>query len=265
MTKQTLAKTFSIERTALLARNRALEDFPALAIGTGIVLGLNLLSIIVGGRAAMNGSDGQSWTFVISLAGIILASSAFRGMHDGRAGTDWILLPATGLEKYAAALFSYLVILPIAASVAAVALSAFLSLLGLVFVGQGGRIWNPLAEFGVKGWIDYATACLVLAAGSAAFRKRALIKTLGVAIAWLIAASGLLVTTMYLIRRAAGLPVPDISFLQGNFNIDGNFSFDTPPAVDTLLGILRYCLVPVSALLFGYFRVAEKEARDEVQ
>jgi len=52
MTKQTLTKAFSIERTALLARNRAFEDFPALAIGTGIVLGLNLLSIIIGGKAA---------------------------------------------------------------------------------------------------------------------------------------------------------------------------------------------------------------------
>jgi hypothetical protein len=265
MTKQTLRKTFSLERTALLARNRALEDFPALAIGTGIVLGLNLLSLVIGGKAAMNNSDGQSWTFVISLAGILLASSAFRGMHDGRAGTDWILLPATGLEKYAAAIVSYLVILPIAASIVAVALSALLSLIGLILVGTGGQIWNPLAEFGLKGWIDYATACLVLAAGSAAFRKRALIKTFGTVVLFLLAASAILIVLMYFVRRAAGLPVPDISFLRGSFNIDGDFSFDTPASVDAILGVIRYALIPVAALFFGYFRVAEKEARDEVQ
>jgi hypothetical protein len=265
MTKQTLRKAFSIERIALLVRNRALEDFPALAIGTGIVLGLNLLSLVIEGKAAMNKSDGQPWTFVISLAGILLASAAFRGMHDGRAGTDWILLPATGLEKYAAALLSYLILLPIVASIVAVALSALLSLIGLVLVGTGGQIWNPLAEFGLKGYIGYATACLVLAAGSATFRKRALIKTFGVAVVYLLAAAGILIALMYFARRAAGLPVPGISFLHGDFNIDGDFSFDTPPAVDTILAFVRYALVPVSALLFGYFRVAEKEARDEVQ
>ncbi len=32
-----------------------------------------------------------------------------------------------------------------------------------------------------------------------------------------------------------------------------------------MLNIVRYAVIPVFALLYGYFRVAEKEARDEVQ
>ena len=45
----------------------------------------------------------------------------------------------------------------------------------------------------------------------------------------------------------------------------GDFSIGAEPAVDVVLGVVRYALVPLFALLYGYFRVAEKEARDEVQ
>jgi uncharacterized membrane protein YqjE len=265
MTKETVRKQFSLERTALLARNRAFEDLPAFAIGAGILVGVNLLSLLVAHKAAMNNTGGQAWTFVICLAGFLLASSAFKGMHDGRSGTDWLLLPATNLEKYASALISYLFVLPLAASLAALGLSALLSLVELAAGEPGGRIWNPLSAFGVKGWIDYATACLVIAAGSATFRKRALIKTAGVAVVYVLAASGLFLAAMFLARKAMGLPVPDVDFIRGNLSVDGDFSLNAPPAVGVICDVARYVLIPVSAFLYGYFRVAEKEARDEVQ
>jgi hypothetical protein len=265
MTKETLRKPFSLERTALLARNRAFEDLPALAIGAGVFGGLNLLSLIVARKAAMNDSGGQSWTFVVCLAGFLLASSAFKGMHDGRSGTDWLLLPATNLEKYASALIFYLFVLPLAASLTALGLSALLSLVELAAGGQGGRIWNPLSAFSIKGWIGYATACLVIAAGSATFRKRALIKTAGVAVVYVLAASGLFLAATFLTRKAMGLPVPDVSFIRGNLSVGGDFSLNATPAVNVICDVVRYAIIPVAALLYGYFRVAEKEARDEVQ
>ena len=175
MTKETLRSPFSPARVALLVRNRALEDFPALAIGAGILAGINLLFIILGGRTLMNESGGESWTFMISMAGFLLAGSAFKGMHDGRSGTDWLLLPATSLEKYSAGMFTYLVLYPVAAAIAATGLSALLSLAELVAGGKGGHIWNPLRSMGIDGWINYATGALVFAVGSAEFRNRALI------------------------------------------------------------------------------------------
>lgn len=264
MTKETLGRPFSAARTALLIRNRAYEDFPAIAIGAGILAGINLLSVTIGGRAVMNDSGGQSWALAISLAGILLAGSAFKGMHDGRSGTDWILLPATNLEKYAAALISYIVILPLAAGAAATGLSALLSLAESLAGGPGGRIWNPLLT-GFGGWIDYAICALVLAAGSAAFRKRAIIKTFGLMIAYVLVAAGILLAAVLFVRNARGLPVPGFVFNHGDISVTGDLSIGAQPAVDTILGIVRYALVPVFALLYGFFRVAEKEARDEVQ
>jgi hypothetical protein len=265
MTNATLKKTFSMERTALLVRNRAFEDFPSIAIVAGILAGINLLSILIVGKAVMNDPDGQSWSFVISLAGLILASSAFKGMHDGRSGTDWLLLPATSLEKYAAALVSYLILLPIAAAIATTGLSALLSLVELIAGGQGGRIWNPIQAFGFEGWVYFATGALVFAAGSATFRKRALIKTLGIVTVTVLFASGLLFVAFIGVRNIQGLPVPFVRMSDGGWNINGDVSMKASPAIDTLLGIVRYALVPLFTLLYGYFRVAEKEARDEVQ
>ena len=265
MTKDTLRLPFSPARVALLVRNRVLEDYPALAIGAGILAGINLLFILLGRRALMNESGGQSWMFVISLAGILLAASAFKGMHEGRSGTDWILLPATGLEKYAAGLFTYLVLFPIAAAVAATGLSAILSLAELAAGGPGGHIWNPLSSMGLDGWFDYATGALVFAVGSAAFRKRALIKTIGVITAYVLVASGILLAAVLFVRKAGGLPVPDFVFNNGDLRIAGDFPLHMSPAVEAILDIVRYALIPVFALLYGYFRVAEKEARDEVQ
>jgi len=265
MTKETLRKPFSVARVALLMKNRAMEDFPGVAIGAGILAGINILSIILGGRAIVNDSGGQLWTMFISLTGLLLAGSAFKGMHNGRSGTDWILLPATDMEKYAAALFTYLVAFPLVSAVAMTGLSAFVSLIELVAGGPGGRIWNPLHSAVLGGWIDYATGTLILAAGSAAFRKMALIKTIGVTIAYVLVASGILLAAVYFVRKASGLPMPDFVSNNGDLSIAGDLSMNMPPALDTILGIVRYALVPIFALLYGYFRVAEKEARDEVQ
>jgi len=264
MTKETLGKSFSISRTALLMRNRAFEDFPAIAIAMGILLGINVLGIVLGGRAVMNDSEGQTWEFFIGVTGLLLAGMAFKGMHEGRSGTDWILLPATSLEKYSSALISYLLVFPIAAGIAATGLSAFLSLVETLAGGPGGRIWSPLLA-GFEGWTDYATGALVLAAGSAAFRKRAVLKTFGLSVAYVLAAAGLLLGAVLFVRNARGLPVPGFVLNDGDISMIGDFSIGAEPAVDLILGVVRYALVPLFALLYGYFRVAEKEARDEVQ
>ena len=59
--------------------------------------------------------------------------------------------------------------------------------------------------------------------------------------------------------------MPGIVNNNGDFSIAGDLSMNMPPIIDTILGVVRYALVPIFALLYGCFRVAEKEARDEVQ
>ncbi|MFZ3109445.1 MAG: hypothetical protein WA234_01975 [Rectinemataceae bacterium] len=59
--------------------------------------------------------------------------------------------------------------------------------------------------------------------------------------------------------------MPGIVNNNGDLRIAGDLSVNMSPAIDTILDIVRYALIPIFALLYGYFRVAEKEARDEVQ
>jgi hypothetical protein len=265
MTKETLTQPFSPSRVFLLAKNRALEDLPAFGIGAGILAGLNLLNIIIFGRAVMNEVNGQTWAVIISIAGFLLAAAAFKDMHDGRAGTEWILLPATSLEKYTAALIFYAILYPLVAATAAFALSVLLSLAELLAGGPGGRIWNPLAV-GFEGWVNYATGALIFAAGSATFRKRAFIKTMGISIAYALVCLGLLLVGIYLIARARGLSPSLSGLFQHEMNFSsGNISLGAQRTMDVIIKIVRYALTPLFAIFYGYFRVAEKEARDEVQ
>lgn len=265
MTQETLKRPFSLERMALLVRNRALEDFPALAIGFGIVAGLNLLSVILFGKAFMNEQSGQTWATVMGLSGLLLAGSSFKGMHRGRSGVDWILLPATTLEKYLAALASSLLLFPLAAATAGAGLSGLLSLAEVLAGGRGGRIWDPLVAPGFLGWANYAVGALIFAAGSASFRRRAFIKTAGMAVAYGLLSLLVFLGLTLLVRKARGLSVPAFALQNGGIRFADDLSFEANPAADLVFDIVRYALLPVFAFLYGYFRVAEKEAVDEVQ
>ena len=260
----TMGGRFSPARAALLVRNRALEDGPGLGIGLGIVLGANVLSLVVSHRAFLNSAGGQGWSTAIVLAGLILSAYAFKGMHDGKAGSDWILLPATPLEKYLAALLSYLVLYPFLAAAAATGASALLHLAESLAGGPGGRIWTPFQAGILEDYADYAVASLVFIAGSASFRKRAPLKTIGAVTAYGLALASLFLGGLALLH--AGRGDLDFRYMNGIFSAEGGIDSDRIERIGKFLfeGI-RLVLAPLFALLYGYFRVFEKEARDEVQ
>lgn len=161
MNDTTVRTPFSPERVALLARNRLLEDLSPFLIALGALAGLNVLSILLGGAAFLNHPSRHSgesgWAFLIWLGGVLLAGRAFSQMHNGRGGSDWILLPATSFEKYAAAFVSYVVVYPLAAALAASGLSAILEGLAALLKASPGVVFNPLAgldEGSVFGYLS---------------------------------------------------------------------------------------------------------------
>lgn len=265
MTPATLKQRFSPARTALLIRNRALEDAPGLGIGLGTALGLNALTLVLSKSAFMNGGGGGTWTLLVVGAGLLLSAFAFKGMHDGKAGTEWILLPATPLEKYAAALVSYLLIYPLAASLLATGSSALLALVQGLVGGRSGTIWTPALAGGLELYAQYAIAAVVFLAGSASFRKRAVLKTAGLAVAYVFSLSVIVFLLLWAFfgesRGAAG-------GLSEGFRL----AFDAKDlgeggerALKAICDAMYFGVLPLFALLYGYFRVFEKEARDEVQ
>jgi hypothetical protein len=271
MEARSLDRRFSLARLVLLTRNRLLDEVSVVGIGAAIVLVLNLLGILGSRRAFFNagGYGGGMWIPAIFLGGILLAAQAFKGMHDGKAGTEWVLLPATPLEKYASAFADLVVLFPIAAAIGGMALSALLDLLERWAGGSGGRIWTPFSVEALRAWADYAILVVVLLAGSASFRKAALIKIIALAAAYGLGV-GILVSLGFWAFLKGGSA--DISFLgraSHGFSFAGGNGTQVSDAAQRAVGIgldiARYAILPAFAILYGAAKVAEKESRDEVQ
>lgn len=270
MKAKTLERAFSLERLALLLRNRILDEAPAVGIGAAVILANNLLSLWGSHVAMFNGWSlgGRAWIATIVVGGLLLAGGAFKGMHDGKAGSEWLLLPATPLEKYAAALADSVLVFPIAAALLCSAMSAILELLGRALGGTGGQIWLPLGPGVLVAWANYAVAAAVLIAGSACFRKFPLLKTVGVASAFILAMACLAALGVALL--GGGSVTADggsFSLNLGNRTIGGerHISDRAHALLSTLFDVARYAILPAFAVLFGASKVIEKEGRDEVQ
>ncbi len=266
---KSLERAFSFERLFLLIRNRLFDEAPVLLVGAAIVAGLNALSLVVARTAFFNiisreTPQGSFWALTIFLGGLLLAGTSLKGMHDGRGQTDWILLPATGVEKYAAALADAVLVFPLISAAAGVALSGLLYLVESLIGGPGNSIWLPGMD-ALGAWGNYAVAATVFVAGSAAFRKAAFLKTSGIALgfAFLFA----LALVLLIAQFVYGGWEHGISFVNGRFYSGGDelVSERAVRVMQTAFDAFAYALIPILAILFGAAKVVEKEARDEVQ
>ncbi len=273
MKPETTLKRFSFERAALLLRNRILDDLPAVAVAGGVLVALNVLSMVSGSAPLMNkASPGTGWPAAVFIGGILLAGRAFERMQNGRSGPDWLLLPATAEEKYLSALVMYLAVYPVAASLAAGFFSAGGAFLwSLVGIG-GGKVWMPLRDLHWSDVSNYLSSVVIAIAGSARFRKFAIGKTAGVAFAWF---------AVMMLGFGIG-PVlfsPEWnSFLQLSSNMELNFNNGLSgtkingiafPAAKVrayaFVMVAFYWVSVAFAAIYGFLLVKEKEARDEVQ
>lgn len=266
---KSLERRFSFERLLLLVRNRLYEETPAVLIGAAIIAGLNALSLVFAKRAFFNIVSagiphGGLWVMTITLGGLLLAGSSLKAMHDGRSQTEWILLPATCVEKYAAAVVDIVIAFPILTAAGGVALSGALSVVEVLIGGPGNPIWLPGIDE-LKAWGGYAIAATVFIAGSSSFRKAAFLKTSGIVLGFCFLFA--LAIALLIAHFVCGGWENGISFVNGRFISDGEvrISERAVNVMQTALDIAIYAFLPIMAILFGAAKVSEKEAKDEVQ
>ena len=257
---------FSIERAALVLSNRIMEEAPSLGIGLAVVVGVNALTFLASRTFVFNHDNGAMWAFAIVISGLLLCAQAFKAMHDGKAGTDWLLLPASPLEKFSAAVVDYVVLFPIAAALAATGLSALFHVIEATAGKVPGPIWTFWNVEVLKGWACYAVAATVFVAGSASFRKISFLKTSAVAMAYTFVLGILLTLGAWIVIRSHGNFDAGLHINNFNFNFETE---DIPKSIEDITlwvgRIAWFVVLPVFSLVYGYFRVFEKEARDEVQ
>lgn len=276
MKTETVLKRFSSERAVLLLRNRLLDDLPAVAITTGVLAAINVLSLLSGDAPVLNTTGAATaWPVIVALGGVLLASRAFERMQDGRSGPDWLLLPASSTEKYLSALITYIVIYPIFAVLAAWGLSAAFAFIGELVGTGGGRVWNPLGPTAAHGAVGYLSFAIFALAGSARFRKFAIGKTAATTAVWSILLAFLLGSILYLIspdlrpftKFSLGISIDSGGNPAGGSGFKVNnlvLSQAKQDALHLIFEFLRWISVAFAAI-YGFALVREKEARDEVQ
>ncbi|MFQ3546994.1 MAG: hypothetical protein SNJ56_01550 [Termitinemataceae bacterium] len=264
MKPQSINHTISFERLALLVRNRLFDDIPNILIASTAILALALLYLLVTPLAFMaNPKDVSGWSGLIAIGGLLLASNAFAGMHSGKSGTDWILLPASSMEKYSAALLMYLLVYPILASMFAIFGSLILALASFWLRAHWLPIYNPLTEISIHSFLNYGTAIVILLAGSARFTKFVLGKVGAIVFAFVLFLSLLLVLGL-LVATPEGRMMISHGLRGINLTVRHHVTEDK----ELLFRNLGYLFQAGSAgfaILYGAALVREKEARDEVQ
>lgn len=234
-------REFSWQRTLRLALQRLPGDLWPLAIGALTLLGIKVVAWLVSGVWGVpfgrENADSAPWPYLVVLACWLTSARAFHDMHSLRSGTEWLLLPASPFEKFLANLLETQVLVPVAAS------------------AMGLALWLATGDFGIpkifgtwQAWGMFVVVNLIFFAGSTVFRKLAFIKTSAAGLAFLVVMLALPLGLA--LRLHTG-------------------KFPTSAGTDDLINVVWhlgvFVLTPVAALLFSFFRVREKEARDAVQ
>lgn len=253
----------SVFRWLRLTSHRLTDAARPLGLALAVVAGLNLATLLLFRQAVFQGHRAEVWTLFVVIASLISAAGAFRPMHQGRSATDWLLWPATALEKYAAAVAESVVAVPLLLSAAALVTSALLAGAEVLVVGRTSGVWLPWAGFSLGEFGGLLVFLLVLVTGSAAFRRHALWKT------GLVLVGGATVFA-FLSLLILGFGTGTWSWHRegGHYRWAGDL--DVPaarvkPVLDVLASVWYFGVVPVFCLGYGWAKVREKEARDEVQ
>ncbi len=239
------------QRTVALIKNRLRADFTPLLLGASILLGLELVFLLIqllwGQRLERGRQTGVLWPQLVVLASFLTSARAFAEMQSGKSATDWLLLPASTAEKYLAALLSTQVLVPFVGSVVGLLLWA---LSGPIVFPEYFAMWQP--------WGIFLVMNLVFFAGATVFRKLAFFKT---GAAW-VAFALVLVLTFGLFAQF----LPSRELRPGFYPMEFMTATGHPGQFLTWFWSFGvFCFTPVAALLFSWFRVKEKEARDAVQ
>jgi len=201
------------------------------------------------------------------LGGFITTSLMFsEDMFSKDAQHNWLMLPATNLEKFLSKAVVSTIAYPIALTLLffltsvvtePIQLLIFGSPMGLFNPFTGNELWSLLAQY----WVWNSVFLL----GATYFRKSHFIKTVlavGV-IALALGALALLFTRiLFAIRFGSSLPMFD-SFMY----FDSRYLENSLASLKVFTGIskvLYYAALPVFCLVTAYFRVEEVQATDAV-
>jgi hypothetical protein len=201
------------------------------------------------------------------LGGFIMSSLIFsEDMFGKDTQHDWLMLPATNLEKFLSKALLMIVAYPIVLVVLFFLISVVTEPIQLIIFGNPMAMFNPFRN-GNFGFLlaQYWVWTSVFLLGGTYFRKAHFIKTvlaIGI-ISLALGALGLLFARIvFAIRFGSSLQVFDAMFYLSPVNLNRALS---PLKVFSVIGqIFYYVVLPIFCLVTAYFRVEEVQATDAV-
>ncbi len=254
---------FDLHRAYLVGKKDLFTAKKQFILAPATIIALILLVGMIAGRNGSIGNEMYSGFFMVILyiGGLITTSTLFRDSHDSENIHNFLMLPASVLEKYLVRfLFSTLGLILIA-SLIVFASSLITSLLNLILYKASPVIFNPFLNrdiwFGVQGYLVLQAPFFL---GAIWFRKHNLLKTV----------LSLLVIHILLGILTGGLgyvmiirAFQDGSLHMGATEIFGN-SFFSSRRILLFLRVLGQGVVPVTCWTAAYFRLKEAQVKDGV-
>ena len=203
---------------------------------------------------------GGLFTVTLYLGGLITTSSVFRDRHRQDSIHNWLMLPASTLEKFLVRfLFSTAGVIIIALMTVWIS-SLLISLANLLLYGHSVLLFNPLSSeiwYGLQGYLALHSLFFL---GASWFKKNHLIKTL---------------LTLFVIQILIGLISSGFGYIF-IFRLfrENRFLMETTPFVGNwplsgrtiaaAVRILVQGIIPLSCWTAAYFRLKEAEVKDGI-
>ncbi|HAK46279.1 MAG TPA: hypothetical protein DCO79_10240 [Spirochaeta sp.] len=206
-------------------------------------------------------------SLLLFVFGFIFASTAFKAAHKKLLNHDWLMLPASTLEKFIEKLLLYSVVVP----VVSIILYWLMNLIGLLiirlFLGEYFPVFNIADPAVWEMFGHYIIAVSVFILGAAWFKSNNFIKTIIALVVFSSIISILSTLIVWLVFNDYFWPL-----VRGNFDISYNFNsgFDTEglEALGTssfyILKIVYFGLLAPVCWFGAWLKLREVEVKDGV-
>lgn len=272
----------SLHRVGRLLLKDLYEDYRGVLIAAGALTGILLLNYLLSGLSASDNSLVQPYgrfaysptnsvlhmTFfglTLFIGGFLIASRAFSELHTANRSHDWLMLPASPIEKY----LTRLILTSIGMAVGVVVYYSLFSLFGsalmLLLFHRSYALFNPLDGAVWMLVLNYIVLQSIFFAGAVYFKKHHFIKTVLV-----LAAFGVL---LLLVSGGIALKLfwRELLFLNSQGTIGrADFAHLQPTLLavgkttTVVLRIVYWGVLAPVFWVFAYFRLREAEVRNGV-
>ncbi len=218
----------------------------------------------VSGRGSGGTSYLTNFTAFLFLGGFIITSGVFSQDMFSRIGQhNWLMLPASRLEKFFAKALLTAIAYPIVLTVLFTVTSLIVELLALLLFGSPLTMFNPISRYTGQLILHYIATQSLFLLGATYFRKAHFFKTL-LAIGVIGIGFAMLST---LLVRIAFAPYTT-GFFGFNFTIQSYTLHGQTPAIiifKWIFTLLYWIGMPIFCWFTAYLRVKEVEATDAIQ